>query len=911
MALRVLVVSLFLAFAWITPSLAQAGIKHPIDIPSQPLGSALAELAKQARIQVVYPTDLVDGKAAHALSGSMTPEEALNALLAKTGLRFQFVDPETVTLSRDEGSAEPVGRGQAHSTSDRPAKVDAKEDGKQSSQDFRVAQVDQGASGSQVVDQAISQMKEKDDELAEVVVTGTHIRGITNTTDPVIVIDRDQIDRSGYSTTQELFRSLPQNFASGDATEDGAFSNNPRVGGNIEIASGVNLRGLGVSSTLVLLNGHRLAPSAFGSVVDISLIPLAAIDRLEILTDGSSAVYGSDAVGGVVNIILKSDYKGASTTLRYGDVTSGSRSEVDTSQTLGTSWSTGNIVGTIQIQKESALSARDRDFSSNLTLPNDLLPDTRNYGGTLSGRQDLTDELQLYGDVLLSRRTFSRGTSYSEGDASQESSRLEGSTTNVNVAPGLRYAISSNWSVDLSGLYGRIKSDPITQTTDPLYGDDVIADNSEFTEESTDLVLSGKIPAFDGRSIGVALGASYRREDAKISEADALYGSSFPRETRHVTAEFAEVFVPIVGPGNAMPLVEALDLSASVRRDDYSDFGSTTNPRVGLRWAPSSEISVRASYGKSFRAPNASEEALEGQSYIYTTTFASPTGNGTVDALELAGSTKLQPEKAQVEDIGVEYRPLGLPGLSLQLGYYDILYRNRIIFPPYTFNALQEPGVYGQLIKPIPGEAAAQAIVDAAQAAGAQYNDYVGNGLAGVAYLYDGRQQNASTVRQSGIDLTTKMTRTVGENVLSAQINATFTDRIDTALAQGGSVINLVNTFGNPPRWRGRLDLSCANARWSINGAVNGVGSYVNNGALGNPSIASWVTVDLNAQVNLDAYLQSQAWSGVTVSVSVLNALDRDPPYVDTPLPLLVNYDATNANPLGRFVAIELRKKWR
>src|SRR3546814_3459435 len=87
--------------------------------------------------------------------------------------------------------------------------------------------------------------------------------------------------------------------------------------------SALNLRGLGPDATLTLFNGHRVAYDAIGQGVDISAVPLAAVDRIEVLTDGSSALYGSDAVGGVANVILRRDYDGAVASARVGGATDG------------------------------------------------------------------------------------------------------------------------------------------------------------------------------------------------------------------------------------------------------------------------------------------------------------------------------------------------------------------------------------------------------------------------------------------------------------------------------------------------------------------------------------------------------------------------------------------------------------
>jgi len=876
---------------WCAAAYAQTLVHF--DLPAQPLARSLKAIGTATNTDVGFSASQVAGLLAPQLKADLTVDGALTRVLVGTGLRPRHLDDHTIVIAAAE-----LSRSGSAETKHLPVRVSALAEA-----------VDPAPTAST----NSSSAQEKD--LDEIVVTGSHIRGIANKTSQVIVIDQAQIQQSGYSSTQDLFRSLPQNFASGDASEDGAFGGNVLSSQNIDYSSGVNLRGLGVSSTLVLLNGHRLAPSAFGTLVDVSQIPLSAIDRVEILPDGSSAIYGSDAVGGVVNIILKKDYQGADTSVRYGGTTGGGRDEDLVSQTVGSNWSRGNVVATAQFQRESALSATDRGFTSSLPAPNDLFPETRSYGGTLDGRQALSDSLEFYGDALLSKREFTRGTSTNYPGTGIYTSHFDGDAKTFDITPGLRYKFTPQWSLDLSALYGYQKSTNVSAKGFPAADIQNGADDNRFIEKSIDLIANGRLGVMPAGDIGIALGTSYRTENLNTISVETP-GTTFSiREARHVTAEFAELHVPIVGESNRIPLIQALELSAALRRDDYSDFGSSTSPHVGLRWALWSDISLRASYGKSFRAPNAVEEYEEApgtqQAYIYQ--VSNPAGaGGVVPALILSGSKPLTAERARTVNFGVEYKPRYIEGLNFTLDYYDILYQNRIIIPPIPFNVLQRPQTYGALISRVASDAAAQAIVDAVEAAGGQFNDYYGNGVAGVRYLYDDRQQNAAVVRQSGLDLTSKYVKELGAYTVTSQINVSFIDKIENQFSQNAVYTNQVNTFGNPVKWRARYTSTLGNNAWSLSGALNVVGSYINNTlSSATPSVASWSTIDLNATLNADAYFRSPGWKGVSLSLSVLNALNREPPYVDaSPVLVQVNYDPANANPLGRFVALALRKKW-
>src|SRR5271156_162399 len=141
-----------------------------------------------------------------------------------------------------------------------------------------------------------------DPELETITVTGSHLRRTdTDTPSPVQVISSEDLKKSGFTSTQQVLNNLTAN---GQGTLSQSFS-----GAFASGAAGIALRGLNVGYTLVLIDGHRTAPFPIGddgvrSFVDISNIPFDAIDHIDVLKDGASAVYGSDAIAGVVNIVL-------------------------------------------------------------------------------------------------------------------------------------------------------------------------------------------------------------------------------------------------------------------------------------------------------------------------------------------------------------------------------------------------------------------------------------------------------------------------------------------------------------------------------------------------------------------------------------------------------------------------------
>jgi outer membrane receptor protein involved in Fe transport len=215
-----------------------------------------------------------------------------------------------------------------------------------------------------------------------IVVTGSNVRRVdTETANPVITIDRAAIERSGKLTLGDLVQDLP--VVTGPYT-------NPRVNnGGGTGASTVSLRGLGSQRTLILVNGHRYL---YG---DVNAIPSAAVERIEVLTDGASSVYGSDAVAGVVNFILRSSYQGAEFSADYGisDRDDGERKGYHF--VFGQTTDNGSVLAGVDYNKFDSVLASNREFSKNAIY---YYYGTAHISGgsnrTPTGRVDLPPELR-------------------------------------------------------------------------------------------------------------------------------------------------------------------------------------------------------------------------------------------------------------------------------------------------------------------------------------------------------------------------------------------------------------------------------------------------------------------------------------------------------------------------------------
>ncbi|NOU51447.1 TonB-dependent receptor [Pseudoalteromonas sp. JBTF-M23] len=199
------------------------------------------------------------------------------------------------------------------------------------------------------------------EEEAEVItITGSRIkRQELTTSSPVTVLDKVAIERSGVSTVGELLLRLPSVVGSPAS---------PRSGGNNNGAATVRLRGLSSNNTLVLINGRRVSTRGVSSSVDLETIPFDAVERVEVLKDGASAVYGSDAIAGVVNLIMRSDYDGLKINLEAGESRHGDAGQKRVSFTFGGNTDKANWLVSASHFNDDGWMRRDRDISSEADL---------------------------------------------------------------------------------------------------------------------------------------------------------------------------------------------------------------------------------------------------------------------------------------------------------------------------------------------------------------------------------------------------------------------------------------------------------------------------------------------------------------------------------------------------------------
>ena len=322
---------------------AQEPARVSFDIEAATMTEALHEYAEQSGLDVLFVKDRIKGALVSKVKGQLSNEEALRLLLARSDLCFVF--------SKEHPGAATVGR-----CSDLGPPPQ------------RVVKPESSATPGQRTDASIEVSNPGGP--TTVLVTGSNIPRPEPDllSGPVpIVLTYDDLLNLGVITLSDLGRILPQFFGGGPAQDTHLVGTEART--NTGLGAAYNLRGLGASATLVLVNGRRLAPSgSAGSFVDNLNIPMSAVKQVEILTDGVSALYGADAVAGVVNIITRDGKDSGETTLHAGAVTPGAWREAGGSQSWSNNWNSGDAFGSLEYFKNTALPERDRGFgNSNLS----------------------------------------------------------------------------------------------------------------------------------------------------------------------------------------------------------------------------------------------------------------------------------------------------------------------------------------------------------------------------------------------------------------------------------------------------------------------------------------------------------------------------------------------------------------
>ncbi|TAM61622.1 MAG: TonB-dependent receptor [Rhodanobacter sp.] len=828
------------------------------------LANALDQLASQSKVQIIYPSELVRGKTAPAVSGQQTWREALQKLLTSSGLEWGFVNDTTVVIRQSSKAAKPARAKPAASLRKQMEK---------------------------------SGQKPEPITLQSVTVTGTRIRGGT-TPSPVITIGSEQIKQEGFTDLGQVIRSVPQNFNGGQ---------NPGV---IGVASGVgnqdltggsalNLRGLGADASLTLLNGRRLAYDGFSQAVDISAIPVEAVERLEIIPDGASAVYGSDAVGGVANVILKSDYDGVALGARYGGATDGGLATREYTATAGTTWASGGLIATFKDVDVDPIYARQRSYTRHLVEPYTIYGASDSRSGLVSVHQSMGAVAELRLDALRTERDMTRY-------ASQTGSyyRYSPETSITLVSPSIAFSLRNDWSLTLGGAYGKDENVDARHLVSAAGSSLVTRTCYCNKSRSWEIGAEGPLFSVGGGDARLAVGAGARKD--QFLYVPYVSGSRYGGDERARFA-YAELNVPLVSPNSDLSGVHRLEFSAAVRGEDYDSFGRVTTPKFGVIYDPTADFTLKTSWGKSFKAPTLLQRYQNRIAFLWSASAVGASGSP-ADATVLmsyGGNADLHAERARTWATSLAFHPEALPDLEAELTRFDIDYTDRVVEPVNYLQALSNPA-YVDFVDQSPTPAQIQGLL-------AVYDSAFYN-LSGAAYdpgkvvaIIRDQYVNAARQRIKGFDLSGSYRFDLGDSQLTVRGSASWLDSSQTTSA-GQPEYALAGTVFNPARLKGRVGAVWTSGGFSASGFVNYTSGVTNRLTAVTERTASFTTIDTT--LNYDVGEHAGAFSGMTFGLSVQNLLNRAPPLYTAAVATYVPYDATNYSAIGRFVSVSVSKRW-
>lgn len=851
-------------------------------------------------------------------------------------------------------------------------------------------------------------------QAADIVVTGSRIRGAAPVGSPVIALDRKALEVSGAVTTDRIIKEIPQVFDLGTSENSRGQSGGSN---NITYGNAINIRGIGPYATLTIIDGHRAVDNSRS--VDPSVIPSLGLERVEVVADGASAVYGSDAVAGVVNLIPRRSLNGVDAIARQGVAKNYHESQFGAA--IGKTGDWGQVMVAYEHVFRSNLAGYDRDFfrldqrpfggpdyrgtqcdpgtltvgGVNYAIPangvtpatagsltagtvnrcesiqnQDLIPQTKYDSVNATLTVHLTNWLDFYGDGYYSKRTFRRNSNYTvgtftvpttnaffvrpTGTTGTETVQLllddlpsysTGFTRTWEATGGLRAKLFSGWQLNGQVSYGRGRDESDTNvgvntaalnaalaSSDPATAFDpyglhrtsaatiaAVNDQIFIAPTLTRMVdvsasINGTLFQLPGGAVKLAAGYEHFNEHYALGLARG--GPTTPlvyrNYVRTVDSAYGELLVPIFGAPNAIGGFQKLEVSAAVRYDKYSDVGKTTNPKVGVNWSPVRHLTLRGSYGTSFRAPLISQ--LYGNSSgLFVQPYSDPTAGGTViQGVALSGgNTDLKPETATTWSFGGDLE-LGSHG-RIGITYWHVDYKNQV-------NAyLSDLGVLSK-----ESDLAGTGVILRGAAAAARVTQLMAQGItvargvlpATVTLFIDGRTQNLDRSLTNGIDVTgTYSFETAKAGRFTVNANATYITSYKTALSAGGAKVDRLNTIFNPLKFKSRASLYWDYGPVNAHTTWTHTGGYKNNtlsgGAIQN--VDSYNPVDIGVTFNIGEMRPSSFFAGgLQVSFDIYNVGNARPPYVN--FAPTVNgsggYDATAANPIGRQYAVTVRKKF-
>jgi len=875
-----------LTLALFASSAAMADESVRFDIGSQPLVAALKTFAEQSNMRLLYEQDAVRHVTANPVVGNFGKREALEKMLQGTGVEVVFSgdNAATIRVRVDQGAS--VG----------PA-----------SELGAVAQVE-----GQVQGERLRNALEREEaalrsrvvaEMDAVVVTGSRIRG-GQSSSPVVTISQDDMRLAGHNNVGDAMRALPQNFSGGQ--NPGVAPGASNVGGianqNLSGGSGLNLRGLGPDATVTLLNGSRMPYDGFAQATDAAVIPTAAIQRIEVLLDGASAIYGSDAVGGVANIILKRDYDGAELSGRYGVATEGGYEQRQITAVVGRSWDSGGFLVTGDVARNTAVTASQRDYLSGMTYQaTEIYPSSDQKGLLLSGHQWLGEYAELSLDAFRTERQneLTMAISSTTGHYFPTKSTIWG------ASPSVSFILPRDWRLRLHGTIGRndLEEDG-RRNFDLATGVESAARSNRYRNEAAaaGVETEGSLFALPGGEARISVGGGWRRTSLE-------YGDLLANTVAHEGENTSRY-----GYGElSLPLLEQFLLNAAVRYEHYDSFGETTTPKLGMLWSPMPELDIRASWGRSFKAPTLTQQYQAQMLYLYPASILGGGGAGAPanshSIMFWGGDSDLRPETAETISVGFVARPQVLPGFRVEMNWFQIDYTDRVLAPIAAVGEALTSPAYAEFRTLNPSLAE----IDAAFVwAGLPQGTFTGN-FTGAPYdpanvfaIVRGANTNAASDLLQGVDLSARYSLDALDGTLSLHFNGTWLTKAERRLSSTSAAMPTAGVAFFPPETRGRFMADWSREGLTISGSLNYSGGLTDTLAVPTVGRGSMTTVDLVVDYQVIAPLLGD----IGVNFAVMNLFNKPPPFIQPVQPIYVSYDSLNYSALGRVINLSFRKRF-